>query len=231
METDIKEKRCNRCQDNKPLGEFYRNKAQKTDGHSAGCKLCLRQYQTQWREDNPDKAKEHLKAWGKSSKEWLSKNPEYMKEYYNKNSDRVKENVYQWRRDNPERFKEYSKEYMKKRRNGAAAGVYGLFFDGVLKYIGSSIQLEERAKQHLSGFAKSKHFNIALQEEFDRSKLSREDVTFRVLVEFNKDKYESEESLIDVLRKEEEQQIKEHLESGIDLYNVRNTHGKDRLWK
>ena len=51
-------KTCTLCKTEKPHSEFYKQKTSK-DGHGSWCKPCQRDYNTQWRKDNPDRVKFH----------------------------------------------------------------------------------------------------------------------------------------------------------------------------
>jgi len=44
------EKKCTKCQEVKPLDQFYKDKYNKKDGHMYTCKTCDNKYQKAWRE-------------------------------------------------------------------------------------------------------------------------------------------------------------------------------------
>jgi hypothetical protein len=190
-----KEKRCYKCEETKPLEEFYNNKS-KGDGKSYECKLCVKQYSKQHYENNTEKIKQYRE-----------KNAEKIKQYYENNS---------------EKLKQYNKQYNKKRMSEGTACVYELFFKEDVRYIGETLCLENRRKKHQQYLVASySHVNTMLQEEFDKHNLSKDDVTLRILVEFNKDDYESGELLRDALLKEEARQIALYKERGVELCNER----------
>ncbi len=101
------------------------------------------------------------------------------------------------------------------------ACVYGLYLKEDIKYIGETLCLEKREQDHLQRLSATtySHENHRLQEEFDKHNLSKDDMTFKILVEFNKDEYESEELLKEALLVEEAVQIALHKERGVDLCN------------
>lgn len=72
---------------------FYKKKTGKW-GLSAYCKLCGKQYQKQWRQDNP----EYFKEYQKEHKQELK---EYDKQRYQDNKEKIKEQVKQYRDNNP----------------------------------------------------------------------------------------------------------------------------------
>jgi hypothetical protein len=192
-----KEKRCFKCGETKSLEEFHNNKSRK-DGKAPACKLCAKQYKKQWRENNP----------------------EYNKQYYEDNVEKIAQKGKQWREDNSMAHKQQRAKYRKRIRSEGTACVYELFFKEDVKYIGETLCLENRKKDHHKQLVASySHKNKNLQEEFDKHNLSRDDVTFKKLVEFNKGDYESEELLREALRTEEARQIALHRERGIALCN------------
>lgn len=104
-------KKCNRCDVEKPLSEFVKLSSAK-DGHKGHCKECNRQdyrgyYEknrekiitktSQYKKDNPDKAKKH-------ADDWKRKNPERSKARYLNykwsNIDKCRENDEDYRRRN-----------------------------------------------------------------------------------------------------------------------------------
>lgn len=70
------EKYCIKCEVEKDISEFSRNKSNK-DGLCGRCKECEKQRAVEYRTKNPEKQKE-------SSKKWRIKNPEKQRESYKK---------------------------------------------------------------------------------------------------------------------------------------------------
>ena len=95
--------KCNKCGELKPCSEFH--KANKTKrGYISWCKVCVKEYQEQYYENNAEQMNKKHKQWREDNaehlkqqkKQWREDNPEYNKQY-NK----------QWREDNPEYNKQY----------------------------------------------------------------------------------------------------------------------------
>jgi 5-methylcytosine-specific restriction endonuclease McrA len=91
-------KRCSRCHEVKPLGEFFRNQAT-TDGHLPACKACSMAAERQRREADPQKARDQRRG------------------YYAKNADtrRAKRREAYWR--DPEASRAKNREFDSKRRD------------------------------------------------------------------------------------------------------------------
>lgn len=66
-------KTCTRCEVDKPLDEFPRNRASK-DGFAYRCKICNAELNKQWRQKNPDKARANSY---KQSAKLKERDPEY----------------------------------------------------------------------------------------------------------------------------------------------------------
>jgi hypothetical protein len=144
------------------------------------------------------------------------------KQYYEDNAEKVRAIQKQYYENNSEKVKARHKQYNKRVMSEGTACVYELSFKEDVRYIGETLCLEKRRKRHQQYLVASyPHRNKKLQEEFDKHNLSKDDVMFRILVEFNKDDYESDELLRDALLKEEARQIALHREHGIALCNER----------
>ena len=81
-------KRCSKCGQVKPIGDFYRNKRAK-DGLMSYCKQCNKEYQAEWSTNH----KENVKA--KNAK-WRSKNPTYNAQYQQAHKDKIAEYQAEW---------------------------------------------------------------------------------------------------------------------------------------
>tara|TARA_Y100000310_G_scaffold333932_1_gene412522 strand:- start:224 stop:808 length:585 start_codon:yes stop_codon:yes gene_type:complete len=142
------------------------------------------------------------------------------KQYYENNTEYLKQYSKQYYENNAERKMNWQRQYRKRIMSEGTACVYGLYLKEDIKYIGETLCLERRKKEHHRHLdAPRSHRNKKLQEEFDKHNLFKDDVTFKILVEFNKDEYESEELLKEALLVEEAVQIAAHKERGVDLYN------------
>jgi len=102
------EKICNKCNIEKKLDEYHKNKNSK-DGVKNICKKCI--------SDNNKKPEEREKI-NLRDKEWRDKNKEKVKNYKNKeyikNKDKILLRNKEWRLKNPEKYKELSDSYRKK---------------------------------------------------------------------------------------------------------------------
>lgn len=122
-------KMCPRCKTVKVLDEFYNNKASK-DGKDYCCKRCKELGILSWRKRNPEKYKnaeklyrvsnkekraEQTKQWRKLNKEkYKACRKQYDASYYQKNREKIIENVYKWQQENPDRKKAIMRKAMKK---------------------------------------------------------------------------------------------------------------------
>ena len=114
----INMKQCNKCELDKPICEFRKNKT-KRDGYHDICKLCEKEYQKQYREANKEKAKQYRETNKEKAKQYQKqyllenkqKNKERNKEYYNKNKLKSIEKTVIWFKTNPERLKIYRKKH------------------------------------------------------------------------------------------------------------------------
>lgn len=82
---------CSKCKISKQINEFYKDRSKK-DGLRTSCKAC----------DT------------KTSKEWLGKNPGYLKKYYKDNLKKSKARSKEWAKNNPEKVKERQKRFKEK---------------------------------------------------------------------------------------------------------------------
>lgn len=96
-------KTCNKCKEEKPLDEFYKDKSVK-DGHTRICKRCIKQRD----KDNAEQIKAYRARRYKAESE---KQKEYVREWQQNNAERVQSNGKRWREDNVEKIKESRKEY------------------------------------------------------------------------------------------------------------------------
>ena len=91
------EKTCTKCKEVKSLDLFYKDSRQKS-GYRPDCKACgnttkIKERKKKWMEDNKEKMKDYLKEYRTENKEHITtlidsfheKNPNYWKEYYQKN--------------------------------------------------------------------------------------------------------------------------------------------------
>ena len=96
-------KKCSKCGIEKPLCDFIKSKNCK-DGYENTCKMCgkeynkeycennkdkLQEYRAQYRENNKDKMKEY-------NKKWREDNKDYKKQYYQNNKDKLNGKKYEY---------------------------------------------------------------------------------------------------------------------------------------
>lgn len=130
-------KTCKTCQQDKVLGEFYKNKLAK-DKKASSCKVCSKRYSAQYRLKNPEQVKKRVSKWKSTHKkeinqckaDWAKKNPDkiksnrdnfnqanpekkaiYNRRTYEKHKDIIKERVKLWRIKYPEKRRQQSLKY------------------------------------------------------------------------------------------------------------------------
>ena len=92
MEIKMEKKVCNKCNKEKSLTEYHKDKSKK-DGFRSDCKKCNCASRKKWREENPEK----IKA---ARKKWQKENPEKVKALKRK-----------WKKENPGKVKASRKKY------------------------------------------------------------------------------------------------------------------------
>lgn len=101
----VKMKICTKCNIEKPLNHFVKNKRQK-DGYHYVCKNCHKLYKDQ----NKDKIQTKHKEWLHNNKDYITN---YNKQYNNNNKERKNQLTKQWFENNPT----YHKEWKQKKHN------------------------------------------------------------------------------------------------------------------
>lgn len=91
----VKTKVCRKCDDEKPVTEFYR-KSDSRDGYKSECKACMLAHQSASYKENPGKLKENQRR------------------YYLKNKAKINERHRRLRRENPAKIKEWNNAYREK---------------------------------------------------------------------------------------------------------------------
>jgi hypothetical protein len=132
-------KRCSKCNEEKPLSEFYKNKTKK-DGHNPFCKPCANAYHALYREKHKDTLKEYLLNYNKThhtrlqqyrANKYVEKKQEIIKyraenaerirlvsrEYRKRNADLVRERLCNWEKANPEKRKALNHNRRARKRN------------------------------------------------------------------------------------------------------------------
>lgn len=105
-------KKCSRCQEDKPLSDFYK-KAKSKDGLMPSCKKCHYEIQKEWQNKNKDKRSSYNKKYyGKPEKKekqenWLKSNTEW-----------VRARARNWNKNNPYKISEYKNRRRVREQNG-----------------------------------------------------------------------------------------------------------------
>lgn len=68
---------CSKCKESLPLDDYALSRSSK-DGRGNNCRKCNAEYAKAWRENNPERAKEHSR---RQTKLLLERNPEYYNEW------------------------------------------------------------------------------------------------------------------------------------------------------
>lgn len=103
----ITHKVCSKCEEDKPLGDFY-NQHKKFDGKSAACKKCTRKQINQHHEENPENRKTNSKTYFEKNK---GKILARQNQYYQENRENFLEKVYKHRKENPDKIKEQKRKH------------------------------------------------------------------------------------------------------------------------
>ena len=124
---------CTKCNEDKPLTEYNRDKSKK-DGHRNICKVCRSADGKAYRETNRDRIAASKRAYYEANREkyaangkaWREANSEkvaaYQKAYYEANREKYAANGKAWREANRDRFDAYQKAYREANRDERAAG-------------------------------------------------------------------------------------------------------------
>ena len=105
-QTKCSTKLCPRCQSDKPVGEFGRNRT-RGDGLQGYCKVCTREYTREYRADDPERRKGYDRKHYQNNKEG-----EYLrlKQWRKENPDKHLEQNRKWNRENKEKKQERARE-------------------------------------------------------------------------------------------------------------------------
>jgi hypothetical protein len=104
-------KTCSKCNIEKPLNEFNKNKS-KADGYHVWCKQCVSNNNKKLYNSNSEIIKQKINNYYYENKVTISTK---LKEYRNKPEIKQKQKEYikQWVKDNNEHYKQYQNEYKK----------------------------------------------------------------------------------------------------------------------
>ena len=215
-----KMKRCKQCKKEQPTSCFHKNKSKK-DGLNYICKLCAREKNKKYYENNKEKYIEQHKKYREDNKEKILENN---KKYYENNKEKIIEQKKKYRENNKEKIIEQNKKYCednkekiterkKKHYENMPAGIY------VIKntvndkiYIGCSTRLPQRWRDHKRTLKKGTHGNRYLQKDFEKYGLGA--FEFNVIKEYPKD------TPFEVLEREETRIILENAKKKTSIYNI-----------
>lgn len=96
-------KTCSKCNEEKPLDEFYKSKIN-IDGHDGYCKECRKAVALAWSKNNQERKKV-------SDKQWIKDNPEKKKAINKRYYDTHPEASRRWEKNNPEQTLAACKKY------------------------------------------------------------------------------------------------------------------------
>lgn len=106
----MKTKKCTKCQKEKTSGEFAKHKLTK-DGLQSQCRNCQKEYTKQHRIENPNYDKEYREKNKEKLEikriEWKENNPNYLKEWRDKNPNKGRE----YYKENKEKQFDYNKKF------------------------------------------------------------------------------------------------------------------------
>lgn len=160
------------------------------DGHRGRCKSCINHYRAQNKEKFIEK-----------SRQYYSQNKEAVKERSRKNYAQNKERVKKRTRENYVRSIEEQPNCVYQIKNKINKKVY----------IGQTIRGRFRCREHLYRLRGNYHNNKVLQEDFD--KFGEKAFEWSILKEI-----ENEDC--NALLLEEARSIKQHIDEGVELYNI-----------
>lgn len=99
-------KYCNKCQTQKPLDQFYVNKA-KSDGRAGDCKVCVKARANAWYHSNKERAAATMKTYREENKEACVARAQAWAEENREKSRQIKA---AWKKRNPETVNRHARE-------------------------------------------------------------------------------------------------------------------------
>ena len=144
----------------------------------------------------------------------------YCKECGKKNKkEKHKERNKRWRQANPEKVKKQLKRQYQKKKKQDIACLYSILNKVTDRgYIGETLGLERREKEHKRNLKAGRHENSLLQKDYDEH--GPEAFEFAIIKEINKENFQTEEQLKEHLRMEEAKMILKEVDEGKELYNI-----------
>lgn len=157
---------------------------------------------------DPEKRKEYMKQYMK----------QYRKQYREQNREKIAEKDRRYREQNREKISERDKRYYEQKKQQGTAGLYTIVNKKTGQvYIGQSIYIERRWKDHKNKLKKGTHPNHRLLKDYNEYGAGA--FKYSVIKELNKQDFQSVEELTEHLVSEETKMILEKTQSGNQLYN------------
>jgi hypothetical protein len=127
-------KTCRTCGESKSI-DFFSKRSVSTDGYNTRCKTCENSINKKWRDQHPEKMKEHFeKAKLNGNYKYCPRILDNIKKWKAKNNEKVKETKKRSERNNPIKFKEKKKRSKAARRKNITDG----YVKSILKIRGFS---------------------------------------------------------------------------------------------
>lgn len=184
-----------------------------------------REYKKRYYEQNKEKYAEHNKRWHAENPEKVA---ERKKRYREQNPEKIAEKnkryragpaYKQYREQNRERDAERDKQRYQQKKQQGTAGLYAIENKKTGQvYIGQSVYIESRWKEHKNSLKRGDHPNHCLLKDYNE--YGAEAFKYSVIKELNKQDFQSEEELTEHLVSEETKMILEKTQSGSKLYNL-----------
>lgn len=177
----------------------------------------LRQ-QKEYKQKNKRKIAERSRQYHQENRD---RKREYDKQYREDNKDAIALRKKLWAEDNKEKITTRNRERRQQEKDAGSSGLYSIrnMLNGK-KYIGESVFIEERWRQHvklLNSLARE-HDNSTLQKDYNKH--GPEAFEFAIIKEINKEDFQTEEQLKEHLRMEEAKMILKEVDEGKELYNI-----------
>lgn len=114
----LNNKKCKRCEEDKPFTEYYTQQKKKASGeeyvyYNPRCKSCVNELSTEYR-------KEHHVEFMEYKKEWVKNNPEkhqgYIDKFHSEKKNQYKIQQKDWRQNNKDVMSEHARRYREEKQ-------------------------------------------------------------------------------------------------------------------
>ena len=106
-------KTCNTCRETRPISSFSKDRA-KADGLQYQCKLCAKERNRRYREQNRDELLEYQRQYREQNRDELL---EYQRQYREQNSDAVQEAKRRYNEQNSDAVRERNRQYREQNKD------------------------------------------------------------------------------------------------------------------